>query len=95
MNPEPAPSIAAALWALILALVIAGLVSWGDWTPWEAMLVVVGGALTVSLVGLVSLMAMARNRSDRADLWKSFADTARADLQPFVVLWRFLRGRRR
>lgn len=33
MKPEPAPSLAASFWALILALTVAGLVFWGDWTP--------------------------------------------------------------
>lgn len=68
-----------------MALVVAELVLWFDWTPWEAATVVVGSALLVVLLGVVSLMLMTKNRSDRADLWNIFVDMVKADLQPFCA----------
>lgn len=95
MTAEPTPSLAASLWALVLAMMVAGLVFGCDWTPWQAATVVGASALLVALVGIIWMVAMARSRNDRAELRKLIVDTVRADLQPFVVLWRFLRGRRR
>jgi hypothetical protein len=95
MTAEPTPSRAASLWALVLALMVAGLVFGCDWTPWQAVVLVGGSALLVAFVGIIGMVAMTRSRNDRTELWKLMGDTARADLQPFVVLWRFLRGHRR
>lgn len=94
MSSDPRPSLAASLWALLLACITAGVVHWGDRTPWQAMVIVGVSALALSLVGALLLLLLARRRTDRAELWKLFRDTARADLQPFVVLWRLIRGRR-
>lgn len=76
-----------------MAGVTAALVFWGGWTPWEAIAVVGGSALVLSLVAVIGLMLMTKRPEDRAKLWQILVETARADLQPFVVLWRFLRGR--
>lgn len=95
MTPEPKSSIAASLWALILTLLAATLVLQYDWTPWETVVWIGGGALSISLIGIIILLSMARSRNERSALRKIFVDTARADLQPFIDLWRFLRGPRR
>lgn len=95
MKPEPTPSVAAPLWVLVLALMVAALVLWDDWTPWRAIAVVGGSTLLVIFCGLALLLRQAPSRRDRDELWQLFVDTARTDLQPFVVLWRLIRGRRR
>lgn len=92
MIPEPKSSIVASLWALILTLVAAILVLRYDWTPWEAVVFIGGGALSFSLIAIIILLSMARCRNDRNALWKIIVDTARADLQPLNDLWRFVRG---
>ena len=95
MTSRPHESLAASLCALCLALITAGLVLWGEWTPWEAMVIVVAGALFVIVFGLVSLLLLAGNRSNRERLWNIFVHTVKTDMQPIVELWKLLRGRRR
>ena len=88
--PSPQPSIVAPLGALGLALVTAYLVLWCDWPPGQAMLLVAISSLGVSaiMIGAVVLLI-----DDRAAFWEEFWATVRADLQPFVQLWRVLRGK--
>lgn len=95
MTSRSHESLAASLWALCLALCTAGLVFWGDRTPWEAMVIVVAGALLLVVVGLAGLLLLAGNRSNRERLWNIFVHTVKTDLQPFVNLWARLRGRHR
>jgi len=95
MTPEPKSSLAGSLWALILTLLAATLVLQYDWTPWETVVWIGGGALSLSLIGIIILLSIARSRNAHSALWKLFVDTVRADLQPFIDLWRFLRGPRR
>lgn len=95
MTSEPKSSFAAPLWTLILTLVAATLVLRYDWTPWETVVWIGGGALSFSLIGIIIMLSMARSRDDRSKLWNVFADTVRADLQPFIDLWHFIRGSRR
>lgn len=51
--------------------------------------------LGLSLVGMVLLMEIAPRQNDRAAMWTLFIATVLADVQPFVILWRLIRGRRR
>jgi TRAP-type C4-dicarboxylate transport system permease large subunit len=95
MTSRPHESLAASLCALCLALITAGLVLWGERTPWEAMVIVVAGTLFVVAFGLVSLLWLAGNRSNRERLRNIFMHTVKTDLQPIVELWKLLRGRRR
>lgn len=95
VTPRSHVSLAASLWALCLVLIAAGLVFLGEWTPWEAMMIVAAGAVFMVLIGLASLMLIAGNQSNRARLWNIFVHTVKADLQPFVDLWKLLRGPRR
>jgi TRAP-type C4-dicarboxylate transport system permease large subunit len=95
MTSRSHESLAASLGALCLALIAAGLVLWGDWTPWEAMVIVVAAALFLVVFGLASLMLLAGNHSNRHQLWNIFVHTVKTDLQPFVDLWKRWRGRHR
>lgn len=95
MTSRSHESLAASLWALCLALCTAGLVFWGDWTPWEAMVIVVAGALIVVVFGLAGLLLLAGNRRNRERLWNIFVHMVKTDLQPFVDLWTRWRGRHR
>jgi|APLak6261677638_1056118.scaffolds.fasta_scaffold34397_1 hypothetical protein len=93
--PSAKSSLAASLLALLLGLIAAGLVRWGDWTPWHAMAVVGAGGLILALIGIGGVLLIVGNRDDRARLWKVFVDAARADLDPLLSLWRLLRRRKR
>jgi len=93
MTSRSREPLAASLLALCLALIAAGLVFWGEWAPWEAMVIVAAGALFLVLIGLAGLLLIAGNRSNRERLWNIFVHTVKTDLQPFVELWRQLRGR--
>lgn len=95
MTREPQPSVAAALWALFLALIAAILVMRFDWAPWDAIWVVGGGALLLALLAVAGLLLMAGSAEERRALRAILVATVRSDLQPFVELWQLLRGRGR